>query len=1439
MAARAHTRHTYHFDLAFLTQSYQGAYVQTPLGRYPLVTHDDESRTRSAGENRAIAAMPAESRARLTHYAADVQVPIDAPFLMRVHAPNIGTAPLPILIGVKVTIPGSHLRDYRREDLAVLTATLPPHYAHFGIAMPAGAGDDALLDLMSDADLLSYLPLDTAAGIAFSHPNMCSTSVRNASIIHDRHILRSKGLMPFASDLAQLGPGTEDGGFCTITPCTYPDSEQPIAWREPYAAAAGGPDATIHTYNLSTKLTGSPPMKGKPRQKPEYQTGAKLINQALGGVTNDMRLRDSHWSVTQSHLQEKGDPGVTARGFVDPARFKAHASRRAMAAADAESSGGYSFTINNKTPGHGLKIYADSIKFDTSANKFSIDLKNCWLRTLGTHVRFYDSDSNVIPDPAGNYPQIAELFDVIKDGLGLDKAQRFLGFIYAVYAIMDIPVPISPTTVEFPWPETAETCDILLGGMGFGNWDTTADLLGLIATAIFQFGVPIIFFIGGASIKSSTWYEKLMKDREFLAALVICAAFIYVAVAVVAYELGLAETLFFTTTNFLAGLLAGEVVGVIAQTIGRKVAKIAVEELEKILTEGFEKLGLFITVKLTTAEAIDAIPFAGWAAEALNIALTLGALGESAGEVIASPATYTITVVRKLQVTATVSPDPLHGAAGNPPIWPASATHYKAVLQYKNGSAMTITGALPVEQADRADPVTVVFDDVPSGGQFQITFSVYSNTDWLAGIWTGPWTDAVIPEGGGALSVGGSIIEQLVPLTADTQYLYNAKLVYSDQAGHQWSADGPPAKTRADLSPDGLNRLVAITGNNGAYMIGYTWQAAGQNVPFKGDTQPTDGLIYTFQNINTLSDPEASLKFPSCGFSAATFLAYEQFGPEPLFSAPSSVQSDLDQGVVDDTLRTAFQTAGYPLPDQVTVDVVETTVEWTLTLAGGSSPTYQLDRQSDGSIFVYLYPTDTVGQNNFYVDTSGEPWQFRKVTLDNTTPFDMTSTTSYGCFVQNALDAVVVHPADYMVGVSYDNHYLEVVPILEEGVPDDQVIPGTLLSGPGVRQGLLRGPRALSITQDGRILVLETQNRRVQAFDVNANPVACFDAGEVTTLSAATYEADLDQSIVSADLRDAFAAAGVALSQHWMIRDGDAVYEVVQAANNQLQLNRNGAPLSASWQITNSADNAVYAATLGADAITVTLPGGGSLSLPTTVRDDLDMGIVDLQMIAAFAGQQITLSPQSVAEGSGLYVDPSATIPDLCRGIVPAAITDALASVYLSLSSAAMVRSEVTCTVRAPATSWLINDPDAAASYAITLDAADIGQLVVTVLSPFVHLQTDGVQTDRTGTDADSSGETYLDLTTEMKGYLYVLGYTGTGSQADQYFLDLYDPLGHFLSRTPDSSKGVPGVVGVNVERITVDMWRTLFGLSFESLTGPGGRTEPSVTQWFPSTPDG
>jgi hypothetical protein len=86
-----------------------------------------------------------------------------------------------------------------------------------------------------------------------------------------------------------------------------------------------------------------------------------------------------------------------------------------------------------------------------------------------------------------------------------------------------------------------------------------------------------------------------------------------------------------------------------------------------------------------------------------------------------------------------------------------------------------------------------------------------------------------------------------------------------------------------------------------------------------------------------------------------------------------------------------------------------------------------------------------------------------------------------------------------------------------------------------------------------------------------------------------------------------------------------------------------------------------------------------------------------------------------------------------------------------------------------------------------------------------------------------------VDLSVESQGYLYVLKHLAPASGpvlASDYRLDIYNPDGTFLAQ----------VTGLAAASLHVDLWRNVFTLNYEILPG-SGRTEPSVSQWTPSTP--
>jgi hypothetical protein len=120
------------------------------------------------------------------------------------------------------------------------------------------------------------------------------------------------------------------------------------------------------------------------------------------------------------------------------------------------------------------------------------------------------------------------------------------------------------------------------------------------------------------------------------------------------------------------------------------------------------------------------------------------------------------------------------------------------------------------------------------------------------------------------------------------------------------------------------------------------------------------------------------------------------------------------------------------------------------------------------------------------------------------------------------INDLAMHPQGYVVGVDYDNHKLLTLRLGADPVDDDKAPIAMPLSGEGVREGLLNKPVALTITADGRILVLEEVNQRIQAFDVRGNPVPCFSVGQQSFKLDKSLLAALDKREATTALVQAF-----------------------------------------------------------------------------------------------------------------------------------------------------------------------------------------------------------------------------------------------------------------------------------------------------------------------------
>lgn len=141
---------------------------------------------------------------------------------------------------------------------------------------------------------------------------------------------------------------------------------------------------------------------------------------------------------------------------------------------------------------------------------------------------------------------------------------------------------------------------------------------------------------------------------------------------------------------------------------------------------------------------------------------------------------------------------------------------------------------------------------------------------------------------------------------------------------------------------------------------------------------------------------------------------------------------------------------------------------------------------------------------SFFIDSSnadfdatnnpGGGYHVRGVSLAHSGPAPSLKTNtnlSYGRF-PIAMDRYAYHPQGYLVGINYAAHKLFQVPLIGAPVADACSPMAVMSSGQGERDGLMFGPVGIAVSIDGRILVLESANERVQAFDIDGNAVPSF-----------------------------------------------------------------------------------------------------------------------------------------------------------------------------------------------------------------------------------------------------------------------------------------------------------------------------------------------------------
>ena len=1398
--------------------------------RIALQAHTPATLAAHAARNRALGMLDEAGRAAFTHFAEGVELSSRQASILRVTHPS-KSAPIPDLALMTVHVPRWARQAHRERRLQRDAQGVPISLALLGVTarLPFARAIAASLD----ADQL-VTTNDTAASLVFHHPQLATVNPTTAAVVMDDHIKspdNRRNIERFAGQISRQGTQWQASVASTDI------NGKQLVWGPKFPSAG----QAVYNNQLSAAT---------------YAGAGGAMMAPLTTSQQDSALQNMSWSVNQ---------GTGTIYHVAPEAARALRSGRAHAKAAMAAANGYAFTLNNLTPGNGLSIDDTSLTFTPDpktpgAGTLTINVSNDFLRSLYAYAQFLDA--------AGNIIKVSNNGGDPSDYLAIDV-------VTPVNVVLGIPLPTEPTVLSFDWSADAASARLLHGGLGSSGWDNDLVWPGAVLTGVFNYAIPGLFLLVGAELDSNAWFKTLEKEKPLVALLLKLALGIFGAEESASVAFPDVSAFLSAMADAIAGFLVHEGLEKLQEYIVEKlgetafedaipgvdlffqianravdIAEIAETTVEVLLSPCVYEVDIVRTLNLQATVSPDpthgtSMNPAVWPLIAATWECVVqydgGTSHSQSGSLLGqSTSSQPITVTYahlpaggSLQVKFNV-----YSATGF--LCGQFTSAWQPAVLPENETILSVVGSIQ----ENLVPLTastiyqykqkLVYNQAASAHMWQpIQFTLdpsyatsLNNRQIPSGI-------ATIFQQNGCTLDSGAVVAVINPGKAwtitDGATVYRIALQQLMSGGQMTTVlavntANTPTQVVTDLSADdtgnNLAKLVNITMNDKAYMLGYCWRASGQNIPETGGKLPVSGQIHAFQNINVLANPEAALKFSPSGFVNQPAIVYDEFGPAPLFSVPSTFSSELDQGgTVQADLAALFAAFAYPLPGNAVAAVVTAGAAWTIGVPS-ASPTYSLARVTD-VIEIHPYPTEAISQRNYYVQpTSDSPaayqYQVRQITLDNTTPFDMNQTQSWGLFTLPFNDDFVVHPQGYVVAISYTLSRLMILQLPAAPVPDAEAVSAVIVSGPAgdnARQGLVNAPTALAVTADGRILVLEQGTSaiggRIQSFDVNGNPVPSFDGASITTVPS-SYSADLDAGLVSVDLRQAFAGAGTPLSGVWLVQDGATLYQLTDAGGS-VAVKSGGANLSLNWTITSGADS--YQLSLDGATISVS-HGGTSFTIPASLATSLNNGITTGDVAAAFSQNKVTLTAPVGITGDELTLDTSA-IGELVQGSIPATLAPALAARGLSLSSGATVSGSVAVTLRDPGKLWTLQDLRTSSSYKIALDAngsvLDIIALVST--APLYD-------------SSPAAGVTYLSMSTELKGYIYVLSYTGDGSSAVDYRLDIYQPNGPWLART----------VGVNAAKIVLDMWRNLYTLNYEAFLGPGGRTEPSVSTWIPSS---
>ena len=1158
---------TLHFDLSHLSHlpDQQQRFQFHPLGkRTVLKPHTDQTRKLHLQKNTALGAIPAQHHGRFSHFAEDVEMPADAVGLHRITYPSSNPEALTEETAVEFRhIPSHEVRRAVRAMRLRGDLTVPSILAHYGVTRLA---EEDLEEAHVQASVgVNYIK--TALSIVMSHPELASLVPKDHYEIAESIVAKLPSFTQLWQYLSthpdswyeQTYVKDPNGKVMEPAPDLTDKDGNPVKWP---TKNIGGKDVpVIPQHNLTGGLEAAT---------------LPVLQEALQALKQKPWAQGSHWTTqhgvtSKARTQEPPKPAPLAMAAATPAKadwtvknitshygLDLYADSLEYTAPTEPNTGALKVKVKN-WPNRGLGVYVQFVKPGKEGD-VPIDDPAGWKEVLPGFLQGWLEKSEnkkylqhigagnvffgvpVWTDPVElsfPMPDEATGVNVMLGGLGhgrYDMDVDWPGLVYTCVSSYGIPmvlsaisVGVSSTKWYMEFFDDTENVVILLG-VGFGPFTAAV-------------GAGAAFYNAKAVLSSAA---------QFVAGLIFSAALKQLAVKVTGYttSMEIMENVPIVGRALQIASIASAIADMIATSV-----EVALSPATYIL-QAKRSMNLGVSVKPDPTHGTSTqTPI--WPKEADHWVLTVqykgGTAFRKAGPMPGGDAT-------PIHVSfAKDSNDALPSAPGQQ--FQIIADIYSAndwiagkwvsgwvEAVPTDGDSRNETGSI-IEQLVPLLPTTIYYQKEKLNYDGPSKSYVWENTVFSlsaelipafnaggtapAGIHDAFWSKGVRLSAGATIQVkasgqrwqvndSGTGVDYSVakvqiatnPQTGDPIYELEVKNI---------TYPAPP-ETVTSLPSQDYRSPVDITINDLAYKLGYCYYAKNQNLPLDYGTQNQSTLMYLFESISTLANPAAGMKEPTRGMSVQPYIAYDQFGPAGLFELKPAMQymEELNQGGdVPANISKAFTDAGYPLPTGAQVTVITASASWRIGVSG-ETPLYDLRRQVD-LIRIFNYPTPEWSPNNFFLDSrtykTDKLYHLRYVDLhdDSGTTFDYASTKSWGAFTMANIDAICVHPNGFVIAISYQDNKMSILELPDAPVDEKDAPIALPFSGKGVREGLMQGPVGMTITADGRVLVLERDNARIQAFDTKANPAQCF-AAELAFNMNSSYAGDLDNNSAPATM---------------------------------------------------------------------------------------------------------------------------------------------------------------------------------------------------------------------------------------------------------------------------------------------------------------------------------